>query len=115
MLPSGGVVLDDDGDLADPRRLLRGLADELIDDPDAFLGRRCETSTGARIHPRIALQALLTCHVRRVILDARGVVVDMGTRQRLFTGPRRGDAARPTLGTPRMRGPRPLVPDRPQP
>lgn len=87
VLPGGNQVeLDDDGSIANEDELLTGLADELADDPEAFLDRRCETSTGARIHPAVALRALLTGHVRRVVVDSQGVVVDYGTKQRLFTG-----------------------------
>jgi hypothetical protein len=91
----GGDLVDTDGlaagaDVADDT--LRTLAEQLVDDPDAFRGRRCETSTGAKIHPMVALKALLTAHVRRVVVDSRGVVIDYGSRQRLFTGAAR-DAA----------------------
>lgn len=37
-------------------------------------------------------RALLTGHIRRVIVDSQRVVIDHGTKQRLFTGPAR-DAA----------------------
>ncbi len=85
-LPDGEVVgLDDDGGV-DHEALLRDLADQLADDPGAYRRRRCETSTGAKIHPSVALRALLSNHVRRVVMDSRGVVVDYGTKQRLFTG-----------------------------
>ena len=59
---------------------------------DAVLDRRCETSTGAKIHPTVALRALLTGHIRRVVIDSRGVVINHGTKQRLFTGPARAAA-----------------------
>lgn len=87
VLPSGDqVALDDDGGIVDEATLLTDLADELTDDPEAFLTRRCETATGSPIHASVILRALLTGHVRRVVLDSRGVVIDYGTRQRLFTG-----------------------------
>lgn len=85
-LPSGNrVELDDDGN-PDHEAMLASLADELVADPEAFRHRRCETSTGAKIHPYVALRALLTVHVRRVVVDSQGVVVDYGTKQRLFQG-----------------------------
>jgi hypothetical protein len=85
-LPNGNVVeLDDDGN-PDHEAVLASLADELVADPEAFRTRRCETSTGAKIHPNVALRALLTGHVRRVVVDSQGVVVDYGTKQRLFSG-----------------------------
>ena len=47
---------------------------------------RCETDDGVVIDPYDALIAAATGHVRRVVLDSAGVVVDMGRKQRLFTG-----------------------------
>lgn len=93
-LPSGDMV-DDQPIIADPDTgeqldaAMNGLAEALVDDPEAFLERRCETSTGSKIHPMIALRALLTGHVRRVVVDSEGHVIDYGTKQRLFTGPAR--------------------------
>ncbi len=85
-LPSGNQVeLDDDGN-PDHGAILASLADELVTDPEAIRHRRCETSTGAKIHPYVALRALLTGHVRRVVVDSHGAVVDYGTKQRLFQG-----------------------------
>ncbi len=87
VLPNGHPIeLGEDGTIADEEALLCDLAAELGDDPEAFLSRRCETSTGAPVHPSVVLRALLTGHVRRVVMDSRGVVVDYGTKQRLFTG-----------------------------
>lgn len=87
VLPSGDhVELDDDGTIRNETGLLTGLAGELAADPEAFLSRRCETSTGSPIHPSVVLRALLTGHVRRVVVDSQGVIVDYGTRRRLFTG-----------------------------
>lgn len=87
VLPNGNTVeLGDTGLPVDEPALLDGLAGELVDDPEAFLARRCETPNGSPIHPSIVLRALLTGHVRRVVLDSRGVMIDYGTRQRLFTG-----------------------------
>jgi hypothetical protein len=43
---------------------------------------------GHPIDPAEALAALHVGHLRRVVLDARSVVVDMGRATRLFTGPR---------------------------
>lgn len=87
VLPNGNTLeLGDTGLPVDEPALLDGLTGELADDPAAFLTRRCETPNGTPIHPSIVLRALLTGHVRRVVLDSRGVVIDYGTRQRLFTG-----------------------------
>ena len=87
VLPSGDTLeLDESGLPVDEAALLDGLAGELADDPDAFLQRRCETPNGTPIHPSVILRALLTGHVRRVVLDSRRVITDYGTKQRLFTG-----------------------------
>ncbi len=47
---------------------------------------RCETTDGVQIDPYDMLVAAAIGHVRRVVLDSAGVVIDMGRRQRLFTG-----------------------------
>lgn len=52
-------------------------------------GHRSHTLDGRCIAPAEAVAAALVGHVRRVVLGADGVVVDMGRSQRLFTGPRR--------------------------
>ncbi|MEM9749094.1 MAG: DUF222 domain-containing protein [Actinomycetota bacterium] len=54
--------------------------------PSTLLERRCSTSDGVGIQPDAALAAALDGHVRRVVIDANSVVIDQGTRQRLFTG-----------------------------
>jgi hypothetical protein len=48
--------------------------------------RRCATSTGIAVHPDVALQAMFAGSVRRVMVDAHDVVINMGRKQRLFTG-----------------------------
>jgi hypothetical protein len=68
-LPAGGDLLRD-----------------LLCDPDAFATMRCETSRGTPLHPHDVLRAALAGHVRRVVVDARSVPIDMGRKQRLFTG-----------------------------
>lgn len=47
---------------------------------------RCETDGGVVIDAHDMLAAAATGYVRRVVLDSAGVVVDMGRKQRLFTG-----------------------------
>ena len=47
---------------------------------------RCETDSGVVIDAYDMLVAAAMGHVRRVVLDGAGVVVDMGRKQRLFTG-----------------------------
>jgi hypothetical protein len=48
--------------------------------------RRCETDTGIALLPDDVVQASLLGHVRRVVMNSAGVVIEMGRRQRLFTG-----------------------------
>jgi hypothetical protein len=50
------------------------------------MSRRCVTSTGIAVHPDVALQAMFAGSVRRVMVDAHDVVINMGRTQRLFTG-----------------------------
>jgi hypothetical protein len=73
--------------------LLDDLLDNLVADPDAFAHMHCETATGTPLHPHDVLRATLAGHTRRVIIDAHSVVIDMGRKTRLFTGPAR-DAAK---------------------
>jgi hypothetical protein len=65
------------------------LLDELAGSPESLSDRRCETSSGVTLHPHDVLQAALAGHVRRVVVDAAGVAIDMGRRRRLFEGPAR--------------------------
>jgi Domain of unknown function (DUF222) len=55
-------------------------------DPATVDERRCETASGHQLDPNDTLAAALTGHVRRVVFDTAGVVIDLGRRTRLFTG-----------------------------
>ena len=55
-------------------------------DPATVDQRRCETVGGHQIDPQDMLAAALCGHVRRVVFDTAGVVIDLGRRSRLFTG-----------------------------
>ena len=46
----------------------------------------CETTDGTPVDPSDMLAAATIGQVRRVVLDSAGVVVNMGRKQRLFTG-----------------------------
>jgi hypothetical protein len=48
--------------------------------------RRCETSAGSFVPPADAVDAAILGHVRRIVFDRRGVLVDAGYRSRLFRG-----------------------------
>lgn len=74
--PFTGLPVDTVGDL---------LAD-LVADPDSFASMRCETSNGTPLHPHDVLRAALAGHIRRVVIDAHSVPIDMGRKRRLFTG-----------------------------
>jgi hypothetical protein len=47
---------------------------------------RCETPQGHQVDADDMIAAALVGRVRRVVLDGAGRVVDLGRRQRLFTG-----------------------------
>jgi hypothetical protein len=55
-------------------------------DPATVDQRRCETTNGHQIDPADILAAALTGHIRRVVYDTAGVVIDLGRKSRLFTG-----------------------------
>ncbi len=54
-----------------------------LDGADGF---RCDTVDGSVIDPAEAVAQSLIGHVRRVVVGADSVVVDLGRRRRLFTG-----------------------------
>ena len=59
-------------------------------DSELDLGiERIETTNGVTLSPASVLAASVVAEVRRVVVDAAGVVVDAGRRRRLFTGPAR--------------------------
>ena len=66
--------------------------------PDDLLTDRCETSTGVPVSEHDALRAMLHGQVRRAVVDAAGVTIDLGRRQRLFTGAARAAAQLIALG-----------------
>ncbi|MDO8391374.1 MAG: DUF222 domain-containing protein [Actinomycetota bacterium] len=53
---------------------------------DLTVAHRCETANGVQLDPMDVLIAAAVGHVRRVVLNSAGVVVDLGRKQRLFTG-----------------------------
>lgn len=84
-VPTVNVVMDE-------ATLERGLASLLGGDPDLVAPADpermvCRTVSGIELDPRDAAMAALLGHVRRVVRNAQGVVIDVGRRQRLFTGP----------------------------
>jgi hypothetical protein len=82
---SGNTNLD--GQPVDPfTGLPNDEAGDLLDDLTDPATQTCETSSGAPLHAHDVLRAALAGHVRRVIVDSEHVVIDLGRRQRLFTG-----------------------------
>ncbi len=55
-------------------------------DPTDVAHQRCSTTTGVPVDPADAVVASLIGHVRRVVLDGDGRIIDLGRRCRVFTG-----------------------------
>lgn len=55
--------------------------------PFPATGRRCSTLDGRPVEATAAVAHALLGHVRRVVVGADSVVIDLGRRRRLFTGP----------------------------
>jgi hypothetical protein len=58
-------------------------------DPASILDRRCETTDGVPVDPQHVVALAVIGRVRRIVLDADGVIVDAGRLTRLFRGPLR--------------------------
>jgi hypothetical protein len=82
--PVVNVVVDSDTFEREIRRVAGATVDPI--DPATVAGRRCETPDGVQVDPADMLAAALLGHVRRVVLDSAGVVIDLGRKRRLFTG-----------------------------
>jgi len=57
-----------------------------LPDPAEIDRRRCETVDGVQLDPADVVIASLVGHVRRVVMNRAGVVIEMGHKSRLFTG-----------------------------
>jgi hypothetical protein len=55
-------------------------------DPATYRSVVVRTQTGRRLHPDDAVNAALIGHIRRVVYDSSGTVIDLGRRSRLFRG-----------------------------
>jgi hypothetical protein len=53
------------------------------------LWSRSETTNGTLLAPNDILAAALIGHIRRVVVDSAGVIIDLGRKRRLFTGNQR--------------------------
>lgn len=58
-------------------------------DPRRFRNVVCRTQSGRRLHPDDVINAAIVGHIRRVVYDSSGTVIDLGRRSRLFRGPAR--------------------------
>ena len=89
-VPLVNIVVDQD---TFEDELRRGAGAPVTVDPNEVLDeRRCHAIDGTPLRPAEAVAAALVGHVRRVVVDSAGTVIDLGRRQRLFTGSAR-DAA----------------------
>ncbi len=69
------------------RHRLIDTIDGAYSDPFAdLLGQYCETDNGVAVLGDDVLRAAMAGHIRRMVIDSKGVVVDLGRRRRLFTG-----------------------------
>ncbi len=76
--PTANILIDEDTFNAT-------ITDQPID-PDRYRDVVCRTRSGVQLRPADAVNAALLGHVRRVVYDSQGVVVDLGRRSRLFRG-----------------------------
>lgn len=71
----------------------------MIEDRPADFGevahdqRWCSTTNGVTVDPVVAVAAAMVGHVRRVVVDGTGRIIDLGRRQRLFRGASKEAAA----------------------
>jgi hypothetical protein len=55
-------------------------------DPRRFRNVVSRTQSGRRLHPDDAINTALVNHIRRVVYDSSGTVIELGRRSRLFRG-----------------------------
>lgn len=86
-------------------------------DPAGVRERRCETVDGVPVDPRQAVALAFLGHVRRIVVDGAGVIINAGRLRRLYTRPRPpGPAgARTAMYVARMHDPSGHLPDRSPP
>jgi len=58
-------------------------------DPRRFRNVVSRTQSGRRLHPDDAVNTALVNHIRRVVYDSSGTIIELGRRSRLFRGPAR--------------------------
>lgn len=84
-LPVVNLIMDVESWEAWLARTVGGQPDAPLPDVDVDR-RRCETIDGVPVDPADAVAASLVGYVRRVVMDRAGVVIELGRKQRLFTG-----------------------------
>ncbi len=78
-LPCVNIVMDYDTFVA--------ASNEFVGLPALYpAGGICRTELGMPISPRNAIEVLLAGHIRRVVMDSDGHVLDFGHKKRFFTG-----------------------------
>jgi hypothetical protein len=98
---TAGRVLHQHGLVASPDVL--GVGSDAFAASEADLLHRHCSINGVPVHPDAALATLITGRVRRAVVDADSVTIDLGRTQRLFTGKAR-DAAQLLVVTCTHRG-----------
>ena len=83
--PVVNIVIDETTWLAHLARSL-GDHDAELPDPATVAGRRCETVDGTLLDPADVIAAAIIGHLRRLVTNAAGVVIDLGRSSRCFTG-----------------------------
>ncbi len=69
------------------QRLSNAIDDTPVDiDPATVRSRRSETTSGIPVDPRTIVALSVLAHVRRIVVDSAGIVVDAGMKRRLFDG-----------------------------
>ena len=92
-LDQAGVIATRDGRVVElDDDTIDEVIDTAVDDPEGWVDRTCHTADGTPVPSILLLKAALTGLVRRVVVDADGVVVDRGRAARLFDGEARAAA-----------------------
>jgi len=68
------------------RQLARMVCTQVKPDDPHRSSYRCHTSNGVPMHPYAVVVEALVGHVRRVVINSAGTVIDQGRLSRLFTG-----------------------------
>lgn len=83
--PVVNILIDEASWLAALQRSLGG-DDVTMPDAATVADRRCQTVDGTLLDPADVVAAAVVGHVRRMVVNAAGVVIDLGRTSRCFTG-----------------------------